>query len=197
MRSPACTERKRNILRGQSSGRNFRFEVDRPPPADFPPGDLLINMVKETIIIYVAPYSRPVPYSRHPPYSCHFFNDTHENDGVWALFPIAVSVDHFSTQVCQDILSILSIFFGEASWRYHAKLFSPDVSLFHWTLLFLKSRINSRWCRSFFPCLFGLKLPYIEHFPLFLPPFLCQLAQESSLALDHEYYAPTRKAPSR
>ena len=43
-----------------------------------------------------------------------------------------------------------------------------------------------------FPCLFGLKLPYIEHFP-FLPPFLCQLAQENSLALDHEYYAPTRK----
>ena len=65
--------------------------------------------------IYVAPYSRPVPYSRHPPYSRHFFNDTHENDCVWALFPIAVSGDHFSTQVCMEILSILSIFFGEAS----------------------------------------------------------------------------------
>ena len=78
--------------------------------------------------IYVAPYSRPVPYSRHSPYSRHFFNDTHENDCVWTLFPIAVSGDHSSTQVCKEILSILSIFFGEASQRYHAKLFSPDVS---------------------------------------------------------------------
>ena len=111
--------------------------------------------------LYVAPYSRPVPYSRHPPYSRHFFNDTHENDRVWALFPIAVSGDHFSTQVCKEILSILSIFFGEASERYHAKLFSPDVSLFHRTLLFLKSLFNSRSFRSFFPCLFCLKLPYI------------------------------------
>ena len=28
------------------------FEVDRPPPAGFPPGDLLITIVKETIILY-------------------------------------------------------------------------------------------------------------------------------------------------
>ena len=28
------------------------FEVDRLPPADSPPGDLLITMVKETIILY-------------------------------------------------------------------------------------------------------------------------------------------------
>ena len=82
----------------------------------------------ESCSIYVAPYSRPVPYSRHSPYSRHFFNDTHENDCVWTLFPIAVSGDHSSTQVCKEILSILSIFFGEASQRYHAKLFSPDVS---------------------------------------------------------------------
>ena len=59
--------------------------------------------------IYVA------PYSRHPPYSRHFSNDTHENDCVWALFPVAVSGDHSSRQVCKEILSILSIFFGEAS----------------------------------------------------------------------------------
>ena len=108
-------------------------------------------------ILYVAPYSRPVPYSRHPPYSRHFFNDTHENDCVWALFPIAVSGDHSSTQVCKEILSILSIFFGEASLWYHAKLFLPDVSLFHWTLIFLKSRVNSRWFHSFFPSPFGVK----------------------------------------
>ena len=81
---------------------------------------------KQPVHIHVAPYSRPVPYSRHSPYSRHFFNDTHENDCVWALFPIAVSGDHSSTQVCKEILSILSIFFGEASQRYHAKLFSPD-----------------------------------------------------------------------
>ena len=75
-----------------------------------------MNLAKShRVEIYVAPYSRPVPNSRHPPYSRHFFNDTHENDCVWALFPIAVSGDHFSTQVCKEILSILSIFFGEAS----------------------------------------------------------------------------------
>ena len=28
------------------------FEVDRPSPADSPPGDLLITMVKETVILY-------------------------------------------------------------------------------------------------------------------------------------------------
>ena len=28
------------------------FKVDRPPPADSPPGDLLFTMVKETIILY-------------------------------------------------------------------------------------------------------------------------------------------------
>ena len=77
---------------------------------------------------------------------------------VSELFSLSVSGDHFSTQVRKEILSILSIFFGEASLRYHAKLFSPDVLLFHCTLLFLKSRVNCRWFRSFFPCLFGLKL---------------------------------------
>ena len=28
------------------------FEVDRPPPADSPLGDLLITMVKEMVILY-------------------------------------------------------------------------------------------------------------------------------------------------
>ena len=27
------------------------FEVDRPPPANFPAGDILITMVKETVIL--------------------------------------------------------------------------------------------------------------------------------------------------
>ena len=122
--------------------------------------------------IYVAPYSRPVPHSRHSPYSRHFFNHTHENDCVWALFPIAVSGDHSSTQVRKEILSILSVFFGEASQRYHAKLFPPDVSLFHWTLLFLKSRRNSRWFRSFFSLSVWIKTTLHWTFSLFLPPFV-------------------------
>ena len=64
--------------------------------------------------VYVAPYSRPVPYSRHPPYGCNF-SMIHMKMIVSELFPIADSGDHFSTQVCKEILSILSIFFGEAS----------------------------------------------------------------------------------
>ena len=28
------------------------FQVDRPPPANSPPGDLLITMVKEAVILY-------------------------------------------------------------------------------------------------------------------------------------------------
>ena len=52
MRSPACTDPNRSILRGPTSRRNYAGgEVDRPPPADFPP-DLLITMVKETVILY-------------------------------------------------------------------------------------------------------------------------------------------------
>ena len=84
---------------------------------------------------------RPVPYSRHPPYSRHFFNETHENDPVWALFPIAVSDDPFSTQVCKEILSILS---------FLEKLLSSIMpvfawrSFFHWIFFLLKSRVNSR-----------------------------------------------------
>ena len=92
--------------------------------------------------IYVAPYSRPVPYSRHPPYSRHFFNETHENDPVWALFPIAVSEDPFSTQVCKGNTPRYYLF-----WRSSLAVscpFSPDVSFFHWTFFFLKSRVNSR-----------------------------------------------------
>ena len=79
------------------------------------------SLFETLYIIYVAPYSRPVPYSRHPPYSRHFFNETHENDSVWALFPIAVSDDPFSTQVCIKGNTLDTIFFGEAPWQYHAR----------------------------------------------------------------------------
>ena len=34
------------------------FEVDRLPPADSPPGDLLITMVKETMIIYKKSFEK-------------------------------------------------------------------------------------------------------------------------------------------
>ena len=32
--------------------RQVDFEVDRPPSADSPPGDILITMVKEAVILY-------------------------------------------------------------------------------------------------------------------------------------------------
>ena len=50
MRSPAYTDPKRSVLRGHSfhaETTKLDFEVDRPPPEDSPPGDLLIAMVKE------------------------------------------------------------------------------------------------------------------------------------------------------
>ena len=34
------------------------FEVDRPPPADSPPGDLWITMVKETVILYKKSFEK-------------------------------------------------------------------------------------------------------------------------------------------
>ena len=52
----SCTDPKRSIPRGQSSRTGMTqvdFEVDRPPPADSPPGDFLITMVNETVIILI------------------------------------------------------------------------------------------------------------------------------------------------
>ena len=34
------------------------FEVDRPPPANSSPGDLLITMVKETVVLYEKEFSK-------------------------------------------------------------------------------------------------------------------------------------------
>ena len=56
-----CTDPKRSILRGQSSRTGTTqvdFEVDHPPPADSPPGDFLITMVKETVIIYKKSFEK-------------------------------------------------------------------------------------------------------------------------------------------
>ena len=56
MRSPACTDPKRSILRGQNSRRNYTGGFWSWPPAtyttiatDAPPGDQLITIVKETV----------------------------------------------------------------------------------------------------------------------------------------------------
>ena len=49
MRSPACTDRKKKAFSevGVYAGTTqVDFEVDRPPPADPLPGDLLITVVK-------------------------------------------------------------------------------------------------------------------------------------------------------
>ena len=73
--------------------------------------------------IYVAPYSR------------HFFNETHENDPAWALFPIAVSDDPSSTQVCKQILSILSFL----------EVLSSIMPVFAWLFVLPLNILASFW----------------------------------------------------
>ena len=41
-----------NAIRVHAGTSQVDFEVDRLPPADSPQGDLLITMVKETVIVY-------------------------------------------------------------------------------------------------------------------------------------------------
>ena len=41
-----------NTVRFHVGTTQVDFEVDRPPPVNSPPGDLLITMVKETAILY-------------------------------------------------------------------------------------------------------------------------------------------------
>ena len=45
-------DRSQNAVRFHVGITQVDFEVDRPPPADSPPGDLLITMVQETVILY-------------------------------------------------------------------------------------------------------------------------------------------------
>ena len=40
------------VIRVHAGTAQVNFEVDRPAPADSPLGDLLITMVKETVILY-------------------------------------------------------------------------------------------------------------------------------------------------
>ena len=44
--------RSPNAVREHAETAQVDFEVDRPPPADSPTGDLLITMVQETVILY-------------------------------------------------------------------------------------------------------------------------------------------------
>ena len=44
--------RSPNAVRVHARTSQVDFEVDRPPPAACPPGDLLITMVKERVILY-------------------------------------------------------------------------------------------------------------------------------------------------
>ena len=43
--------RSPNAVRDHAGTTQVDFEVDRPPPADSPTGDLLITMAKETVIL--------------------------------------------------------------------------------------------------------------------------------------------------
>ena len=45
-------DRSPNAVTVHAGTTQVDFEVDRQPPADSPPGDLLIAMVKETVILY-------------------------------------------------------------------------------------------------------------------------------------------------
>ena len=45
-------DRSPNAVRFHVGTTQVDFKVDRPPPANSPPGDLLITMVKEMVILY-------------------------------------------------------------------------------------------------------------------------------------------------
>ena len=65
-------------------------------------------------------------------YSRHFFNETHVFPSVMILF-----LRKFVRKYSRYYL------FWRSSWAVSCT-FSPDVSFFHWTFFFLKSRVNSR-----------------------------------------------------
>ena len=52
-------DRSPNAVRVHAGTTQVDFEVDpRPPPADFPPGDHLITMVKEMVILYKKEFQK-------------------------------------------------------------------------------------------------------------------------------------------
>ena len=50
--------RSPNTVRDHAGTAQVDFEVDCLPPADSPPGDLLITMVKETVILYIKEFRK-------------------------------------------------------------------------------------------------------------------------------------------
>ena len=50
--------RSPNAVRDHTGTARVDYEVDRPSPADSPPGDLLITMVKETVILYKKSFEK-------------------------------------------------------------------------------------------------------------------------------------------
>ena len=51
-------DRSPNAVRVHAGTTQVYFEVDCPPPADSPPVDLLITMVKETVILYKKEFQK-------------------------------------------------------------------------------------------------------------------------------------------
>ena len=51
-------DRSPNAVRVHAGISQVDFEVDCPPPAACPPGDLLITMVKETVILYKKEFQK-------------------------------------------------------------------------------------------------------------------------------------------
>ena len=51
-------DRLPNAVRVHAGSTEVDFEVDRPPTADSPPGDRLITMVKERVILYKKTVSK-------------------------------------------------------------------------------------------------------------------------------------------
>ena len=51
-------DRSPNAVSVHAGTSQVDFEVDRPPPAACPTGDLLITMVKETVILYKKSFEK-------------------------------------------------------------------------------------------------------------------------------------------
>ena len=61
-----------------------QVEVDCPPPAACPPGDLLITMVKETVILYKKEFSYPTTRHRRIPEECGSLLRQRPNTKSWS-----------------------------------------------------------------------------------------------------------------
>ena len=82
-------DRSPNAVSGHTGNSQVDFEVDCPPPANSPPGDLFITMVKETVILYI--------YMSHP---------------IAGRYPIAVTLPIAVTFSMKHMKMILSELFS-------------------------------------------------------------------------------------